>query len=246
MEKLFFGEKYREKNDENHPYSNEGVIIDRQKFVAGVVGIGHGAGATFIAMGLAARLAEMTSGVTYFESTPHGDETVSPYRLLAVDRTFREKARKNICPGGLNLYRKVNWQISRPGEEVKEPNVRNMTGRIIVADSPSSFNDMDIIIAVADPFPPRITAGLEMYGKLREISQQQSPHYRKVIWMLNKSCGWAARIRTENFLKLKFDVEQEMISPGVLYKAAYNCTMPYFMCETAGIDRLAEMITESV
>ena len=69
MERLFFREKIRQ--DYNH--LEEGAMLDRQKFVVGVTGIGAGAGATFTAMGLAFRLGEMTSGVTYLEGQPHRD-----------------------------------------------------------------------------------------------------------------------------------------------------------------------------
>ena len=54
MKKLFF----REKVMEAAAGPCEGVMIDRQKLTVAIVGIGHGAGATFIAMGLAFRLAE--------------------------------------------------------------------------------------------------------------------------------------------------------------------------------------------
>ena len=63
MERLFF----RESIKQSYGKTEEGVMVDMQKLVVGVTGIGRGAGATFTAMGLAFRLAEMTSGVTFAE-----------------------------------------------------------------------------------------------------------------------------------------------------------------------------------
>lgn len=260
MEKLFFREKI--KQDYNH--LEEGVMLDRQKFVVGVTGIGAGAGATFTAMGLAFRLGEMTSGVTYLEGQPHRKECLSPYRLLAVDRAFRRTSEKNgYGTGRLNLYKKVNWQVYSPGEAEAAPqfhreqemptdirqrpiNCRQHPGRIIIVDNPLSFDDIDLAVAVIDPFPPRITAGLEAYKKIRELAAKGGPEHRDVLWLINKSDEGMARRETERFLKLKFDFEQRLLPEELFYKAAYNCSQPFFMCETEGLNRLAARILNAI
>lgn len=242
MEKLFF----REKIEQGYEYSVGGVIQDRQKFVVGVIGICAGAGATFTAMGLAFRLAEMTSGVTYMEGCPHGRQCVSPYRLLAVDREFRRLIEKaGPGKGRPNIYKKVNWQVYKPYEgqerdsDEKEHDYRQAAGRIIIVDSPLSLDDVDIVVAVVDPFPPGISAGMESFKRLRMLDEESSVGQRKVLWLINKSDGGVALRQTENFLKLKFDFEQLMIPAEVFYKAAYSCRQPFFICETEGINRLA-------
>ena len=270
LERLFF----REKTRQDFGYLEEGVMMDRQKFVVGVTGIGAGAGATFTAMGLAFKMGEMTSGVTYLEGQPHRKESVSPYRLLALDRDFRRTAEKNGHRAGrLNLYKKVNWQIHRP-EEAKSAasgtfegkdeqhshrekamptdirqlttNYRQLPGRIIIVDNPIFFDELDLVVAVIDPFPPRISAGLESYKKIREVAAKGGPQHRDVIWLINKSDEGMARRETERFLKLKFDFEQRLLPEEGFYKAAYSCIQPYFMCETEGLDRLASKILNSI
>lgn len=249
MERLFF----REKVKQGYEFSTDGVMQDRQKFVVGVTGICAGAGATFTAMGLAFRLAEMTSGVTYIEGCPHGCRCVSPYRLLAVDRDFRRVTEKYGCgKGRLNIYKKVNWQVYKPNEgqasepNENEPDYRQAAGRIIIVDSPLSLDDIDIEIAVVDPFPPRISAGMETFKKLRMLDKEGGMGQRKILWLINKSDGGAACRQTEKFLKLKFDFEQIMLPTEVLYKAAYSCSQPYFICKTEGINLLAAKILDTI
>ena len=250
MKKLFF----REKVMEAAAGPCEGVMIDRQKLTVAIVGIGHGAGTTFIAMGLAFRLAE----VTFAETSLHRREDVSPYRLLAADPHFRDKAMGNRKPDGLNIYGKVNWQIFSPDplrhdrgkrEEDGTCTVRDMPGRIIIADNPGELRNADIITAVVDPFPPRISAGLETFKKIKEMADSENPEHRRIFWLLNKSGEAAFRRETERFLRIKFDIEQAAIPQEIFYRAAYSCTQPYFICEKAalaGINSLAHKISESI
>ena len=246
MERLFFREDIRREYGE----FPDGVMLDRQKLVVGVTGIGSGAGATFISMGLAFRLGEMSSGVTYIEGLPHGRECVSPYGLLAVDRAFRSVIEKNgYGSGRLNLYKKVNWQVYKPQEAMdvrKEWSAREAPGKIIIVDNPLSFDDIDIAVAVVDPFPPRICAGLETYKRLRELAGKGGAKYRKVFLLINKSDGGMARRETEKFLKARFDFEQKLLPEEIFYKAAYSCIQPFFLCETDGISRLAERVADTL
>lgn len=242
MEKLFF----REKVKRDYTPLEEGAMLDRQKFAVGVVGVGEGAGATFTAMGLAFLMGERTSGVTYAEGRHHGQGSVSPCRLLSVDKAFRDVKKH----GRLNLYKKVNWHVYE--QEGNEPDadadegVRQLPGRIIIVDNPADFHELDLIVAVVDPFPPRIMAGLDTYSRLRDAAAKGSPDYKPVIWLLNKSDEGTARRETEKFLKLRFDFEQEMLNQEILYRAAYSCQQPYFMCEMPGLERLAVKILDSI
>ena len=246
MERLFFREDIRREYGE----FPDGVMLDRQKLVVGVTGIGAGAGATFISMGLAFRLGEMTSGVTYLEGQPHRKECVSPYRLLAVDRAFRSVIeKKGYGSGRLNLYKKVNWQVYKPQEAMdvrKEWSAREAPGKIIIVDNPLSFDDIDIAVAVVDPFPPRISAGLETYKRLRELAATGGADHRKILWFINKSDGGMARRESEKFLKVRFDFEQTLLPEEIFYKAAYSCIQPFFLCETDGISRLAERVADTL
>lgn len=243
MERLFF----RESIKQSYGKTEEGVMVDMQKLVVGVTGIGRGAGATFTAMGLAFRLGEMTSGVTYLEGQGHGSGCVSPYGLLAVDREFRRAAERDRR---LTIYKKVNWQFQRCHDAVPDgggtPDYRLPHGKVIIVDNPISFEEIDIAVAVVDPFPPRILAGLETFKELKETDLPGAAGQNKVLWLINKSDGSTARRRTEKFLKLKFDFEQPLLSSDIFYKAAYSCSQPYFICKTEGIDGLALKILESI
>ena len=248
MERLFF----REKIKRDYAPLEEGVMMDRQKYVVGVTGVGEGAGATFTAMGMAFLMGERTSGVTYAEGKPHRPGDVSPCGLLSVDRVFRDVKKR----GRLNLYKKVNWQLCEPGKETEQTdkegngkNYRELPGKIIIVDNPVSFEDyekLDLIVAVTDPFPPRIMAGLETYSRLREISQKGSPGHIPVLWFLNKSDGGTARREAESCLKIKFDYEQALLDSEIFYRSAYSCQQPYFMCEMPGLERLAVKILQSI
>lgn len=245
MERLFFRESIKQ-DYKDYRNTEDGVMLDMQKLVVGVTGIGRGAGATFTAMGLAFRLGEMTSGVTFLEGCRHDRDSVSVYSLLAVDREFRRAAKRS----GLTLYKKVNWHVHNPyktEEESRETaDYRHHHGKVIIVDNPLSLEDTDITVAVADPFPPRILAGLETFKKLKEADLPVPSCQGKVLWFINKSDGSTARRRTEEFLKLKFDFEQPLIPGEVFYKAAYSCSQPYFICKTEGINALALKIMDSI
>lgn len=247
MEKLFF----REKIKRDYAALEEGAMLDRQKFAVGVVGVGEGAGATFTAMGLAFIMGEMTAGVTFAEGRPHGKESVSPYRMLYVDKAFRNR----IKQGQLNLYKKVNWNIYEPDEKKdreRTGDFRQLPGRIIIVDNPDGPEDyekLDMIVAVTDPYPPRIMAGLETYSRLRRIDQKGSTEHIPVLWLLNKSDEGTARKEAECFLKIKFDFEQEILQPDIFYRAAYSCQQPYYICgksSLAGLNRLAAEILNTI
>ena len=211
-----------------------GVIADRHKLVIGVVGIGSGAGATFIAMGLALKMAEMTAGVTFLEGRPHPEESPGPYRILTSDRGFKEKRfidffkEEGGRPGlRTNLYNKVNWVVrgpaapEAPGAAQAAPDCRLLPGSCIIIDNTVSYEDLDLIVCVADPLPSRIMAGLETFRRIRE--QAIVP----VIWLLNKNCPPVSRRQVETFLKIRFTHVMPLIPAEVFYRAEYDCNLPY-------------------
>ena len=246
MERLFF----RGNIKPDCETSAAGVMLDRQKYVIGVTGIGAGAGATFAAMGMAFIMGRMASGVTYLEGQPHRKDCVSPYRLLAVDRAFRHIAEKDRSSAGrLNLYKKVNWQVYKPWEQeegCRSQDYRQAVGKIIIVDNPYCFDDLDLVVAVVDPFPPAVSAGLETFVMLRRFHDKESAARRKVIWLLNKSDGSVACRETEKYLKIKFDFEQRLIPQEIFYRSAYSCTQPFFMYEAEGLSSMALSILEEI
>lgn len=234
-----------------------GIMADRHRHVTGVVGIGSGAGATFTAMGLALRMAEMTEGVTFLEGQDSGAESRRPYRILAVDREFREKrftdffaaAEKNGEGGGrpglrTNLFRKVNWVVRGPAAPeapgAAAPDCRLLPGSRIIVDRPVNPEDMDLIVCVVDPLPSRIMAGLETFRRIKE--QALVP----VIWVLNRSNPAVSRRQTETFLRTEFTHVIPLIPAETFYRAEYDCTIPYSGMlprdAAAAFTRLAEEI----
>ena len=85
--------------------------------------------------------------------------------------------------------------------------------------------------------------------KIKEMADSENPEHRRIFWLLNKSGEAAFRRETERFPRIKFDIEQAAIPQESVYRAAYSCTQPYFVCEKAalaGINSLAHKISESI
>ena len=230
-----------------------GVIADRHKLVIGVVGIGSGAGATFIAMGLALKMAEMTAGVTFLEGRPHPEESPGPYRILTSDRGFKEKrftdffAEEGGRPGlRTNLHNKVNWVVrgpaapEAPGAAQAAPDCRLLPGSCIIIDNPSSYEDLDLIVCVADPLPSRIMAGLETFRRIRE--QAIVP----VIWLLNKNCPPVSRRQVEIFLRTRFTHVMPLIPAEFFYRAEYDCNLPYAGSLPEDADTVFKRLAEEI
>ena len=247
MLEVLFGKKQDDK--QWHPVE-QGVIIDCHRQVIGVVGVGRGAGATFAAMGLAVKMAEMTEGVTFADGRQHEEGGHSARRLLAVDRHFEKKAAAmGSGPGKrTNIYHKVNWAVCgqlHPGAdghetEAEEPDYRTFPGKYIIVDSPQHTEDMDVIVCVVDPLPSRIMAGLETFRRIRE--QQMVP----VIWVMNKASSAAGRREVETFLRLRFTHSIPLVEAEAFYRAEFRCTQPVFEHGMAGTDEAFRRLAEEI
>lgn len=227
-----------------------GVMMDRHRQVIGVIGIGRGAGATFAAMGLAVKMAEMTEGVTFADGRQHEEGGHSARRLLAVDRHFEKKAAAmGSGPGKrTNIYHKVNWAVCgqlHPGAdghetEAEVPDYRTFPGKYIIVDSPQHTEDMDVIVCVVDPLPSRIMAGLETFRRI--IEQQMVP----VIWVMNKASSAAGRREVETFLRLRFTHSIPLVEAEAFYRAEFRCTQPVFEHGMAGTDEAFRRLAEEI
>ncbi|MBR3706857.1 MAG: hypothetical protein IKM19_07785 [Firmicutes bacterium] len=242
-----FGKK---QDDKQWQPLEHGVMMDRHRQVIGVIGIGRGAGATFAAMGLAVKMAEMTEGVTFADGRQHEEGGHSARRLLAVDRHFEKKAAAmGSGPGKrTNIYHKVNWAVCgqlHPGAdghetEAEEPDYRTFPGKYIIVDSPQHTEDMDVIVCVVDPLPSRIMAGLETFRRIRE--QQMVP----VIWVMNKASSAAGRREVETFLRLRFTHSIPLVEAEAFYRAEFRCTQPVFEHGMAGTDEAFRRLAEEI
>lgn len=99
---------------------DEGIMVNRRKQLIAVIGVGRGAGATFVSMRLALELADMGKSTSYVESRFGG------YDILTMDRHFPKKefvdlfdrqSRGLPVDNRINLYKGVNWVV------MKEPSV---------------------------------------------------------------------------------------------------------------------------
>jgi len=244
-----FGKK---QDDRQWKSLEHGVMMDRHQLVIGVVSVGRGAGATFAAMGLAVKMAEMAEGVTFADGRQHEEGGHSARRLLAVDRHFEKKAAAmGSGPGKrTNIYHKVNWAVSgqlHPGagghetEEVAEvPDCLIFIGKYIIVDSPQNTEDMDIIVCVVDTLPSRIMAGLETFRRIKE--QQMVP----VIWVMNKASSAAVRREVETFLRLRFTHSIPLVEAEAFYRAEFRCTQPVFEHGMAGTDEAFRRLAEEI
>ena len=206
-----------------------GIIADRHKTVIGVKGIGPGAGATFVAMNLAFEMAQQSGasgGVAFVEERVSTTGGYSAEKMLEVDPHYRRISAK----GKTNIYKNVNWVFG-------SDNLRSTAGRFIIADDPESLEEPDLIVAVIDPLPSRIEAGLATYEELRK---QQVP----VIWIANKVNPQAGIREVERFLKMKFDYRVDMLAPEIFYKAEFACTQQYFIKKSQAIEMAAHDILE--
>jgi len=245
-----FGKK---QDDRQWKSLEHGVMMDRHRLVIGVVGVGRGAGATFAAMGLAVKMAEMTEGVTFADGRQREEGGHGARRLLAVDRHFEKKAAAmGSGPGKrTNIYHKVNWAVCGqlcPGaggqktgpEELKEPDYRTFPGKYIIVDSPQNTEDMDVVVCVVDPLPSRIMAGLETFRRVKE--QQLVP----VIWVMNKASSAAGRREVETFLKIRFTHSIPLVEAETFYRAEFRCTQPVFEHDMAGTGEVFRRLAEEI
>lgn len=212
----------------------QGVIMDRHKMITGVVGIGKGAGATFTAMNLAFLMAEIVEGVTFADGRDSEQKCAGPgaMELLMVDPRFRKRV-----TGRTNLYKKINWVFG------DDSSLRDIPGKCIIADNLSDYEDMDVLVVVVDPLPSRIEAGLETFKYIRQL-QESGRLQIPVLWLLNKNNRCADVRRTETYLKIKFDLYQELLPKEIFYKAEMSCTQQFFMQRPQALERLAERILE--
>lgn len=249
-----------------------GIMEDRKKCMIGVAGIGSGAGATFVSMSLALCLGEKEGGVVFAEGKcPAGDES-GAYRLLCVDKAFREMnftdyfydavRQSEACsqtknqklkivsdvPG--NFYKNVSWIVHHPemqydGRCSRQFDFSNISGRYVIVDNPLQPEEQggfDILIAVVEPLPSRISSGLDMYRMIKQI--EEDGRKTDIIFVINKNVNKGTRRSAENFLKIKFDFEMDNLTPAELYRAQYNCTQPYFLSEMPELKKMAAYISE--
>ena len=73
------------------PWENRGILQDKQKYRIGVVGVGRGAGTTFLASAIARLIAETGQTAAYIECRKQEAGKPLLYDRMCFDHCFRRK-----------------------------------------------------------------------------------------------------------------------------------------------------------
>ncbi len=107
------------------PWENRGILQDKQKYRIGVVGVGRGAGATFLASSIARLIAEAGQTAAYIECRKPEEGESLLYDRMCFDYFFRRKKFHDLLsdadnfPGNIrgNGRKCQNGQNDRDGQD---------------------------------------------------------------------------------------------------------------------------------
>lgn len=216
------------------------------KIKVGVVGIGAGAGASFLSQCLAKAAAEsgilscvieLGNGSIYdgigMDKRFEGLKYFEFFKALANEESIRNK--KNISDG-------VNWITRSRGERNIEINsnfvlklVNNAVGELVICDFSGTdkncgrgllekelLQDMDKVIVVVDPLPSKLLNGQTQLLEIREA-------FKYAVYVINKNNTGVNRNEVLRFLKIHKPVFIPLIPLEWIYEAEYTCNIPYSM-----------------
>jgi hypothetical protein len=219
-------------------------VIERKKI--GVLGMGPGAGATFVALSLAAEAARTCGkAVAFAELITYYCGKSMTYEILGMDKRFRTRHFEcfySELAGGRyirqlkNMDQMVNWALAVPAEmsaglELSAADesrlVNNIYGDIVICDLGGSFNEkrireMDVVVCVVDPLPSRLIANHDMFACLR----QEEKNGADILWVINRMNSGINMRCFRDYLRLKDAVRIPLVPLEYLYTAEYNCRIP--------------------
>lgn len=228
----------------NREFSEDDCFSIYEKTRIGVVGIGRGAGTSFVATSLAIKIASADERATAFieiADGPGGKTWV--YDLAGIDKRFAGREyvsmhgmvrQGNYIRGLSNMDRRVNWALVTPDERNRNMStikisrlINNVAGDVVVCDLGTYINedlleDMDVLVCVVDPKPSRLIGCRDVYRKLK----QQQVAGRKLIWVVNKVNGGINRRCFRDYMKIRTSYEIPLIKEVHFYAAEYNCRFP--------------------
>ncbi len=209
-----------------------------KKAKIGVVGIGKGVGATFIATSVAYLLSEdlgpeATACTAYIEMGRSAADEERIYYTAGLDKRFRNKRftdffslyqNQESIGNYLNLHKGIIWAVNMQGLDCEDFPVGDLAGQCVIADSPNmnSLHRYDVILGVIDPLPGKIFAGAYKYG---ELAERQKSGLR-VIWIVNKDNTMVNHGELKRFLGLKEYISIPLIPAQVIYQSQYQCKLP--------------------
>lgn len=219
-------------------------VIERKKI--GIMGMGPGAGATFVAVSLAAEAARICGKavafaelVTYYSGKPLTYEMLGMdkrFKMRSFDSFYSELNRGRYIRKLRNMDQMVNWALAVPSDMQngivlsaadESRLVNNIYGDIIICDLGGRFNEkriheMDIVICVVDPLPSRLIANHDMYACLR----REEKNGADILWVINKMNSGINLHCLRDYLKIRDTVILPLVPPEYIYTAEYNCRIP--------------------
>lgn len=231
MERLFIRE--------NHEKGREPRQIN-----IGVTGLGRGVGTTLTASSLALYLAGegysttftqcgdtgKTNGLIFVAAAMdkrfYGREFIDFYEEIAAGRTVRN--RRNMESG-------VNWRLMTP-EDVetrvalgRAEKTRLMSGTgddvcVFDIEPGSGFEeflpDMDVILAVVDPLPSRMTSDIEAFRRLLAMEGNGTCRF---IWLVSGVNSGVSKRQVRNFIRSSEISWIGRVPAEVIYRNEYRC-----------------------
>ncbi|MEI8215850.1 MAG: hypothetical protein WCF96_02015 [Eubacteriales bacterium] len=235
---------YFKRNLEKENKINHLQIFDKIK--VGVVGIGAGAGVSFLSSCLAKAAAEngilscvieLGNGSIYdgigMDKRFEGLNYFEFFKALGNEESIRNK--KNISDG-------INWVTRSRAERNIEISsnfvlklVNNAVGELVICDfsgidktcgkgllERELLQDMDRVIVVVDPLPSKL-----LNGQLQLLEIKGT--FKHPVYVINKSNTGVNRNEMLRFLKIYKPIFIPLIPLEFIYEAEYTCNIPYSM-----------------
>lgn len=230
-------------------------IRAEEKIKIGVMGIGRGAGCTFVSTALAYLLAgESKKSVAFLQLD--GRYAHDVYDSLGMDKRFvmrefvdfyRIAEMGEKIRGVKNIDEHINWALTMP-ETAPAPTqaealrlAENISCSILICDLGSEIYknkahfdigceliaSMDVLICVIDPMPSKLLAGRDDFF----IAKQSAVKRNNVIWILNKYNDGINLKELHSFLRIKDLQKIPALDARHFYCAEYNCRIPISMKE---------------
>lgn len=222
-------------------------ISEKKKFKIAVYGISQGAGATTTAVTLAFFLSkkiEICSSdmgmrkrkelITLVEMERPCARKAGLFLSLDLGRRFGidgfydwfdQIEKGSTGRKHLNLYNGINWVVHSKCEgntclKEREYMLRGLPGNIIIVDSPSleDLEYFDVIVAVVDPMPGKIIAGVSDVKQM----QKQEEKGQNVLWVINCMNRNVPLKKMEFFLRIEDCITLPLLDREMFYECEYK------------------------
>lgn len=223
-------------------WNNKGIAPVKSVNRIAVVGVGQGSGVSFVAGSLASAFSCRPS-----EEDVSIVELGSPYFYEAcgmekrfVQREFIRFYEVLLCKGKIkglrNIEDRINWVLRSPLDRTEREIctadflrlIHCVEGTLLFFDCScvdakflwDILPEMDAIVAVIDPLPSKLIPGGPFIQRLRFV-------FPKTVFIVNKMNQGVHKGELNRFLKGIDMCWMPLLEAQWLYKAEYNCLLPY-------------------